>query len=74
MSPLTNFVTVYAFSPKLQHIGTHMFLTGNILRNLITALEFPQLKWSLIYGNTKNIDFHHSLRNFKTMVSTEIKL
>ena len=26
-----------------------MFLIGNILRNLITALEFPDLKWFLIY-------------------------
>ena len=28
-----------------------MFLIGNISKNLITALEFHQLKWLLIYGS-----------------------
>ena len=53
-----------------------MFLIGNIVRNLITALEFPQLNWFLFYGSKQgNIDFHSFFYcNFKTIVSTEIDL
>ena len=28
-----------------------MFLIGNILGNLITEMEFHELKWLLIYGS-----------------------
>ena len=41
----TNFVTVLVTSK------IYMFLIGNILRNLTTALEFLKLKWLLIYGS-----------------------
>ena len=53
-----------------------MFLIGNILMNLITALEFPQLQWLLIYGSKHVIYLfsHNFYCNFKTVVSTEIKL
>ena len=45
-----------------------MFLIGNIPGNLITALEFHQLKWLLIYGSKYgNIDF----RSFFTVTSQQ---
>ena len=63
-APLTNFLTVYAFSQKLQHIGDNLFLLANIQRILITALELPQLKRLLIYGlNMENINFHTFLED-----------
>ena len=40
LHPRPIFVTDMHFSQKLQPI-----------RNLITALEFPQLKWLLLYGS-----------------------
>ena len=60
-APLIIFVTVYAISSKIiTHCGKlDKFLIGNIPRNLITAMDFPQLKWLLIYGSKMaNIDFY----------------
>ena len=62
------------FLKKLQHIGDKwdMFLKGNILRNLTSALEFHWLKWLLIYGSKHGkYWFSHIVYNdFTTMVST----
>ena len=54
-----------------------MFLIGNILSSLITELEFTQLKWILIYGSKHGKYWFSQFffyNNFKTIVSTEIKL
>ena len=54
----------------------NMFLIGNTLMNQITALEFYQLKWLLIYESQyEKYWFPHIFNyNLTTMVSTEIKL
>ena len=58
------------FSQKLQHIGDKldMFLLGNILGNLITALEFTNSSgyWFMVQ-NMQNIDF----RTFFTITSQQ---
>ena len=46
-----------------------MFLISNILRNLITTLEFPQLKWLLIFESKHvNIDFHTFLLQLQNQI------
>ena len=52
------------------------FLIGNIPRNLITALEFHELKWLLIYGSKhrKYWFSHFFYCSFTTVDFTEVKL
>ena len=67
------------FSQNLQNISEKedMFLVGNILTLLTTALELHLLKWLLIYEpKYGKYWFSHTVYNtFTTMVyTTEIKL
>ena len=66
------------FSQKLQHIGDKldMFLLGNILGNLITALEFTNSSgyWFMVQNIQKYWFSHIFHYNFTTMAFTEVKL